>query len=87
VVSLTILRLKFDPLGKAKTPLDKLFNPAKIQSVLPLQARPSEYILLEDFMKRDLQKAPIVKSFSRLFYRLVILNQSKATKSLSPVLP
>jgi hypothetical protein len=34
VVSLTSLSLKFDPLRKAKSSLDKLSRPAKIQSVL-----------------------------------------------------
>jgi hypothetical protein len=41
----------------------------KFSQFYPPKVRPLEYILLEDFMKRDLQKSPIVKSFSRLSYR------------------
>ena len=56
MVVLATLSLRFDPLGEAKSPLDKLFHPARIQVVLPSYIRPLEYFLLEDVMRKIFQK-------------------------------
>jgi len=78
VVVLATLSLRFDPLGEAKSPLDKLFHPARIQVVLPSYIRPLEYFLLEEFMRKIFRKYRILKPSEEFLIITLYLNPTEA---------